>query len=43
MKLIDMSDYNRPAKAYWFVMVVVGAAVFAWALSQVASLTGAMG
>lgn len=39
MKPIDMSDYNRPAKAYWVVMVVVGAAVFAWAAYQAVNLT----
>jgi diguanylate cyclase (GGDEF)-like protein/putative nucleotidyltransferase with HDIG domain len=39
MKLIHMSDYNRAAKTYWAVMVVAGATVFAWALTQVVSLT----
>jgi hypothetical protein len=27
VKLIEMSDYNRPAKTYWAVMVVAGALV----------------
>src|SRR5215510_15000100 len=31
MKLIDMSDYNRVAKTYWFAMVFAGAALFVWA------------
>src|SRR6185436_6560582 len=39
MKPIDMSDYNRAAKTYWCVMVVAGAAVFAWAISQAVNLT----
>src|SRR5439155_24680489 len=30
MKLIDLSDYNRPAKTYWTVMVIAGASVFVW-------------
>src|SRR6185436_3554487 len=39
MKLIHMSDYNRAAKTYWCVMVVAGAAVFAWTFVQAAVLT----
>jgi diguanylate cyclase (GGDEF)-like protein/putative nucleotidyltransferase with HDIG domain len=39
MKLIDMSDYNRPAKTYWIVMVIAGMAVFAWAAYHCSSLT----
>src|SRR6185436_1062601 len=39
MKLIPMSDYNRPARTYWCVMVAAGAAVSAWALYRVADLT----
>ena len=33
MKLIDLSDYNRPARIYWTVMVVAGAGVFGWAVT----------
>ena len=40
MKLIDLSDYNRPAKTYWTVMVIAGAAVFAWAAQHAFSLSG---
>jgi diguanylate cyclase (GGDEF)-like protein/putative nucleotidyltransferase with HDIG domain len=32
VKLIEMSDYNRPARTYWTVMVVSGALVCLWAL-----------
>jgi hypothetical protein len=39
MKLIDMSDYNRPAKTYWIVMVIAGSAVFAWAAYHCIGLT----
>lgn len=39
MKLNHMSDYNRAAKTYWFVMVIAGAAVFAWTLFQATVLT----
>ncbi len=40
MKLIDMSDYNRPAKIYWIVMVIAGTIVFAWAVQHCLSLSG---
>ena len=39
MTLIDMSDYNRPAKTYWIVMVIAGTAVFAWAAYDCFSFT----
>lgn len=39
MKLIEMSDYNRAAKAYWAVMVVSGALSCAWALYQSLAFT----
>jgi diguanylate cyclase (GGDEF)-like protein/putative nucleotidyltransferase with HDIG domain len=39
MKPIDMSDYSRAAKTYWCVMVVAGAAVFAWALARAVTFT----
>lgn len=39
MKLINMSDYNRAASAYWFVMVLMGAIVVVWALLGCAGLT----
>src|SRR5260370_11857356 len=34
MKLINMSDYNRAAKTYWFVMVAAGATLFVWAAQR---------
>src|SRR2546430_13168181 len=34
MKLIEMSDYNRTAKTYWFVMVAAGATLFVWAAQR---------
>src|SRR4051812_18515621 len=39
MKLIDMSDYNRAARAYWCVMVLAGAIILMWALAGCAALT----
>src|SRR5690242_4891383 len=27
---IDMSDYNRSARGYWFAVVAAGSVVFAW-------------
>jgi diguanylate cyclase (GGDEF)-like protein/putative nucleotidyltransferase with HDIG domain len=32
MKLIELSDYNRPAKTYWLLMVLAGVSVFGWAV-----------
>ena len=40
MKLIDISDYNRPAKTYWIVVVIAGTIVFAWAAQHSLSLAG---
>lgn len=34
MKLIDMADYNRVAKAYWFVMVLAGAVLLTYAMQS---------
>src|SRR5260370_939498 len=34
MKLIEMSDYNRAAKTYWFVMVAAGATLVVWAAQR---------
>ncbi len=34
MKPIEMSDYNRAAKTYWFVMVAAGATLFVWAAQR---------
>src|SRR5438270_9785419 len=34
MKLIKMSDYNRAAKTYWFVMVATGATLVVWAAQR---------
>ena len=39
MKLIDLSDYNRPAQTYWIVMVIAGASVFLWAVQHCLSLS----
>ena len=39
MRLIDLSDYNRPAKTYWTVMVIAGTGVFAWAAQHAFSLS----
>jgi diguanylate cyclase (GGDEF)-like protein/putative nucleotidyltransferase with HDIG domain len=39
MKLIEMSDYNRPARTYWTVMVLVGGSVFVWAALRCFSLS----
>ncbi|MDX6558402.1 MAG: hypothetical protein QOF72_1451, partial [Blastocatellia bacterium] len=39
MKLIDISDYNRPAKTYWSLMVIAGASVFVWAVLRCLSLS----
>jgi diguanylate cyclase (GGDEF)-like protein/putative nucleotidyltransferase with HDIG domain len=43
MKLIDLSDYNRPAKTYWTVMVIAGAGVFGWAAQHAFSLSRIQG
>src|ERR1043166_8193869 len=34
MKLIDMSDYNRAAKAYWAFMVLAGSIVVGWSIKS---------
>src|SRR5438874_3240507 len=34
MKPIEMFDYNRAAKIYWFVMVAAGAMLFVWAAQR---------
>jgi diguanylate cyclase (GGDEF)-like protein/putative nucleotidyltransferase with HDIG domain len=39
MKLIEMSDYNRPARVYWAVMVGVGATLLTWAIDRCFSLS----
>jgi diguanylate cyclase (GGDEF)-like protein/putative nucleotidyltransferase with HDIG domain len=41
--MIDMSDYNRAAKAYWLALVSAGALIAAWALSQCLSFTAMQG
>jgi len=38
MSLIDMSDYNRGARAYWWATTLVGAAAFACAVTGVVKL-----
>src|SRR6202140_297006 len=40
MRLIDMSDYNRPARTYWTAMVIAGSSVFVWAAQRCFSLSG---
>ncbi len=39
MRLIEMSDYNSAAKAYWSVMVAAGALTGIWGLYQCLSFT----
>src|SRR5205823_2743357 len=39
MKLIEMSDYRRAAKIYWYAMVFAGTAVCVWAAQRLGSLT----
>lgn len=41
--MIEMSDYSRAAKAYWFALVASGALVTAWALSQCLAFTPVQG
>ena len=35
MALIDMDDYTRAARVYWWTVVAAGAACFAWALAGI--------
>src|SRR6185369_7944246 len=35
MRLIDMSDYNRGARAYWLTTTLVGAMALGWAVAGV--------
>src|SRR6185503_16566336 len=39
MRLLDMSDFNRAARTFWYVMGVVGLAVFAWAVLNMNGLS----
>ncbi len=39
MQFIDMSDYNRNARAYWWVTTPVGALAFGYALVRVLQLS----
>lgn len=39
MKSIAMTDYNRPAKAYWIVMVLAGASTCGWAIYHCLTLS----
>ena len=41
MKLIEMSDYNFAARAYWLVMVAAGTLTGAWGMYQCLSFTPA--
>jgi diguanylate cyclase (GGDEF)-like protein/PAS domain S-box-containing protein len=34
MPLIEMSDYNRRARAYWWITTLIGALAFAYSLSE---------
>src|SRR5256885_15506536 len=34
VRFIEMSDYNRPARIYWSVMVAAGTLTGIWGLSQ---------
>ena len=38
MRFIEMSDYNRAARAYWWVTTLLGASTVAWALGGLVSL-----
>ncbi|HMG33828.1 MAG TPA: ATP-binding protein [Blastocatellia bacterium] len=37
-RLIDMSDYNRGVRAYWWITLVIGFAVVGWAVDTVARM-----
>ena len=37
MRFIEMSDYNRTARAYWWVTTLLGASTVAWALGGLVS------
>jgi len=41
VKFIEMSDYNRPAKLYWSVMVAAGALTSVWGLYHCLAFTSA--
>ncbi|MDT7542469.1 MAG: hypothetical protein QOE33_2373 [Acidobacteriota bacterium] len=41
--MIEMSGFNRGARAYWLASVCVGAAIVAWALSRAFAFTPAQG
>lgn len=43
MNLIEMSDYNRPARVYWRVMSCAGALALVWALIGCLALTPIQG
>lgn len=43
MKALDMSDYNHTARAYWFMLVAIGAVTIAWAASQCLHFTRMQG
>jgi diguanylate cyclase (GGDEF)-like protein/putative nucleotidyltransferase with HDIG domain len=39
MKILDMSDYNRAARVYWFALVIVGSMSGLWAFHHSISYT----
>ena len=41
--MIELSDYSRAAKLYWFALVAAGALAAAWALSRCLAFTPAQG
>jgi diguanylate cyclase (GGDEF)-like protein/putative nucleotidyltransferase with HDIG domain len=41
--MIEMRDFDRAAKCYWFALVVSGAAILAWAAARALAFSGAEG
>lgn len=41
MRFIDMPDYSRAARAYWWVAATAGSAAFAWAIEGILALSEA--
>ena len=39
VKLLEMSEYSRAAKVYWFALTVIGSSTAAWGFSQCLSFT----
>ena len=43
MRMIEMSDFSRAARVYWFALVAAGAVIFAWAVSRSLSFSPEQG